>query len=217
LGHLTSVFEEELTRTGDEQLALAQTEIRFGNPSDVAVNLQESVPRFDVAKRFFEELGQPRAGESVLRRAIRLGILAAATTEFLHILLCLLIFPWIGKTKEIPIACYILTLVTIAEGMIVFLTTILMSAISRALFTGSPRSYSRAVIAAAVSLLVPSLAPLIIVLGMTPFVADGLNVNPILMGGVPATFLFPLTLIGVTKLLADEQRYRDEWAQLQID
>jgi ATP-dependent Clp protease ATP-binding subunit ClpC len=46
LAHVTTVFEEE-ARLGDEQAALERTAQRFGNPSELTGQLQQSVPTSD--------------------------------------------------------------------------------------------------------------------------------------------------------------------------
>src|SRR5262249_13034672 len=76
LAHVSGVFEEEAAKLGDDHAALARTALRFGNPSEVTSQLQESVPASDTIRRFWE--GRP--GESTMRTAFRLvwvtGILA---------------------------------------------------------------------------------------------------------------------------------------------
>jgi len=70
LAHLVGVFEEEAARLGDEQATLERTEQRFGDPTELAVRLQESVPAIDSIKWFVERLCF-RPGESTPRRALR--------------------------------------------------------------------------------------------------------------------------------------------------
>jgi hypothetical protein len=42
LAHVTTVFEEEIARLGDEKAALERTAQRFGNPTELTWQLQES-------------------------------------------------------------------------------------------------------------------------------------------------------------------------------
>jgi ATP-dependent Clp protease ATP-binding subunit ClpC len=74
LAHLTGIFEEERAHGGDEQLALAQALRRFGNPADLARDLQASVPLLErqLLGLFFQ-----RPGERGLWHALRLAALAA--------------------------------------------------------------------------------------------------------------------------------------------
>jgi hypothetical protein len=74
LAHVSGVFEEESAKLGEEQAALEQTALRFGNPTEVTVQLQESVPASDGFRRFWE--GRP--GESILRGAVRFAVLEGA-------------------------------------------------------------------------------------------------------------------------------------------
>jgi hypothetical protein len=56
LAHVTAVFEEEVTRLGDEPAALQRTQERFGNPDELAGQLLKSVPAKDVSERFMERI-----------------------------------------------------------------------------------------------------------------------------------------------------------------
>ena len=74
LAHVIGVFEEELSRLDDEHIALERTALRFGNPSEMTNQLQESVPARDGITRFFE--GRP--GESIIWGIVRfLSVLGA--------------------------------------------------------------------------------------------------------------------------------------------
>jgi len=44
LAHLTAIFEEEAARLGDEQAALERAAERFGDPAELAAELQQSAP-----------------------------------------------------------------------------------------------------------------------------------------------------------------------------
>ena len=67
LAHVSGAFEDELARVQDEHAALERTRVRFGNPTEMANELQDSVPVSDRLSRFWE--GRP--GESTLRTALR--------------------------------------------------------------------------------------------------------------------------------------------------
>lgn len=69
LAHVIGVFEEEFSRLDDEHTALERTALRFGNPSEVTSQFQESVPAGDAITRFFE--GRP--GESMNWGVLRLA------------------------------------------------------------------------------------------------------------------------------------------------
>ena len=67
LAHVSGAFEDELAHLQDEHAALERTLVRFGNPTEVMSELQDSVPVSDRLWRFWE--GRP--GESTLRFALR--------------------------------------------------------------------------------------------------------------------------------------------------
>ncbi|HWB11300.1 MAG TPA: hypothetical protein VG826_18875 [Pirellulales bacterium] len=67
LAHVSGAFEEELARVQDEHAALERTRVRFGNPTEMVNELQDSVRISDRVWRFWE--GRP--GESALRFALR--------------------------------------------------------------------------------------------------------------------------------------------------
>lgn len=67
LAHVSGAFEDELARVQDEHAALERTRVRFGNPTEMANELQDSVSISDRVWRFWE--GRP--GESTLRFALR--------------------------------------------------------------------------------------------------------------------------------------------------
>jgi hypothetical protein len=67
LAHVSGAFEDELARVQDEHAALERTRVRFGDPTEVVNELQDSVPISDRVWRFWE--GRP--SESALRFALR--------------------------------------------------------------------------------------------------------------------------------------------------
>jgi hypothetical protein len=67
LAHVSGAFKDELARVQDEHAALERTRVRFGNPTEMANELQDSVPISDRVWLFWE--GRP--GESALRFALR--------------------------------------------------------------------------------------------------------------------------------------------------
>jgi len=73
LAHVSGVFEEE-AKLGDDSAALQRTALRFGNPAEVTVQLQEAVPASDGIVRRLE--GRP--DESILRGALRFAWIEGA-------------------------------------------------------------------------------------------------------------------------------------------
>jgi hypothetical protein len=74
LAHVSGAFEDELARVQDEHAALERTRVRFGNPTDMVNELQDSVRISDRVWRFWE--GRP--SESALRFALRYVSMQAA-------------------------------------------------------------------------------------------------------------------------------------------
>ena len=74
LAHVSGAFEDELARLQDEHAALERTRVRFGDPTEVVNELQDSVSISDRVWRFWE--GRP--GESALRFALRYVSMQAA-------------------------------------------------------------------------------------------------------------------------------------------
>jgi hypothetical protein len=56
LAHVTAAFEEEVARAGDERAALGRTEQRFGDPGELASQLQQSVPARDFSERLMRRV-----------------------------------------------------------------------------------------------------------------------------------------------------------------
>ena len=93
LSHLATIFEEEAAKAGDEQAALARAAERFGDPAELASQLQQSVPRWDRLRSVVQQLGYQR-GQSVWHLAakhllVTLLIYAVAALVALPIMLAL--------------------------------------------------------------------------------------------------------------------------------
>jgi hypothetical protein len=74
LAHLSAAYEEELAKLGDERAALERTTQRFGNPAEVTLHLQESVPKRDALDLFVDNMWL-QTGDTTFRRAIRHALL----------------------------------------------------------------------------------------------------------------------------------------------
>ena len=94
LAHVVGVFEEERARLVDDQAALEQTSLRFGNPAEVTSQLQESVPAGDSIVRIWE--GQP--GEATLWVLLRLACVASACAP---VAACVVVLA-AGRVVELP-------------------------------------------------------------------------------------------------------------------
>jgi hypothetical protein len=74
LAHLTGLFEEERARGGDQATAVSRAVERFGDPTNLGRELQDSVPLPEV---FFVRLFLRKPGERKKAHALRLAALSA--------------------------------------------------------------------------------------------------------------------------------------------
>jgi hypothetical protein len=73
LAHLSTIYEEELTRNGDVAIALKEAARRFGAPAELAHEFQASLPIHERISHFMERLVAYRAPESAARYSLRLA------------------------------------------------------------------------------------------------------------------------------------------------
>jgi hypothetical protein len=74
LAHLTTLYQEELARLGDERAAREQAFLRFGNPADLTRELQDSVSFAERVAFVLERWVGWRAPETAARWMFRLAI-----------------------------------------------------------------------------------------------------------------------------------------------
>ena len=143
LAHVSAVFEEEAVKLGEERAALERTALRFGNPVELTLQLQESVSASDVIRRFVES-STLQHGRSPFRRAVR----NASVALFAFAVLFLSANSWHARMNEWP--------VVLAIPVFVFCLTLLTDWMRQALDGPGGRSWFRAaLVAAAFWLLVP--------------------------------------------------------------
>jgi hypothetical protein len=132
LAHVTAVFEEEMDRLGDETLALARTEERFGSPAELTEQLQASVPANDRFTDFFE-----RALDGTVLHSWRHTLCYAAGAAIMPAILCLA-YALKGQMAEWPIAAGLFVLS--------FSWIVVIGGMRDALFGPRGRSWPRAVL-----------------------------------------------------------------------
>jgi ATP-dependent Clp protease ATP-binding subunit ClpC len=71
--HLTSIFEEELSRVKDPAAAVEAAARRFGEPAELAREINNSLPSHERLSSYFERWVLYRAPESAARYALRLA------------------------------------------------------------------------------------------------------------------------------------------------
>ena len=139
LGHLTTIYEDELGRLGDERAALEQARQRFGDPSKLARELQEAVPKRDRVRYLFDKL-EYRPGESLLHLSGKHFLFTFAA--FAMLLLLTLPAMWIrGRASEVGLMLHIMLVLAFVSTIFSFLCTVLGDRITRARYgIGSERS-----------------------------------------------------------------------------
>jgi ATP-dependent Clp protease ATP-binding subunit ClpC len=101
--HLTVIFDEELARIGDPHAALAQAAQRFGEPAELARELDSSLPSYERISAYVERWVQYRAPETAARYAFRLAVHTFWTlAAVLGLVTCgvLLVYGWIDAVRS---------------------------------------------------------------------------------------------------------------------
>jgi hypothetical protein len=128
LAHVVGVFEEESAKLGHERAAVERTAVRFGNPTEVTRQLQESVPARDAVRRYWE--GRP--GEPEWRTAIRVAWVSGTFALVVAILVLApctvkLVGGWSRETLILSLGA-VLTIPAWLSGL-VFLTSFMEKAV----------------------------------------------------------------------------------------
>ena len=208
LAHIVAVYEDDLEVHGDEAAALEHAIERFGDPAELTSQLQAVVPSSDAVDRLFDYLWfQP--GESTVHRALRHGILSD--------LIVLAFMVGLGLAYLGPISEWsrpmLLYGASILGGFFLFsfAFTFLADRMRQALMSGARKSRIEAILIALVTgLLVPGLGFALWLEFSRMSTADLLVV--LALGAV-----IPAILVHTAMLIAERQRYHQEWANLSID
>jgi ATP-dependent Clp protease ATP-binding subunit ClpC len=213
LGHLVSIFEEELQRSGDEQAALLEAKRRFGTPSELTSELQESVSRWERVGFLLEKYFDFRAGEPVLHLAGK-SILLMCMMDAAMLLAGVLISLLGARPNELPMFLHV-TLVTgvvMAAFMFVFLLS--PERIGRALYgEKSEQSLRKVMLYCLASLPVLPVFAFVTYLAMTFDLAPSLAHFRFACCFAPAT---PLIFFLMARPMSEEIRYKQQWASLEI-
>jgi hypothetical protein len=214
LAHLQAVFGEEMARLGDEQAALEQTARRFGNPTELSAQLQETVPISDSVGRLFDWLWY-RPGESTLGRAIRHALLVDAFAGFFFFLFGSLIL-WKAGIAWPAEMLWLGGRILLVLGYVMFGFTFLTEWMRRAQYGEAGRSWrSVALVVVATFALILSVLPL----GM--WFGDGRSPGEDISSVVVVILTFVFWLTGGAMAIAHEidarMRYHQEWANLAFE
>jgi hypothetical protein len=206
LAHVVAVFEEEMTKLGDERAALERTAERFGNPTELTGQLQAAVPAGDVLTGYLDRLWF-LPGESAWRLAARRTLLLAGA--FLTLFLLAVWWSWGNDwpAEVWPLLARVLLGVTILE----FGFTYLAEGMRRALYGPQGRFGPRSLlVAVATSLLVPVAVCVLDAGGAGWGLTDVLSILFVACASVWA-------LVALAGENAERVRYHQEWAGLIID
>ena len=85
LAHLSTIYDEELARSGQASLALREAARRFGTPAELSREFQDTLPIHERISHFMERFVAYRAPETAARYSLRLAwhtfaLLAAVLT-----------------------------------------------------------------------------------------------------------------------------------------
>ncbi len=214
LGHLVSTFAAEVGKLGDEQATLEQAKQRFGDPQELTNQFQEDVPWSDrllflLEKNCFE----PRQTVlQLLRRYVAVTFTGYAIMILLVLMPVSLMRGW--QNEIVPIVEFLFVLAAVMAACW-FIFVLLIERIALALSKdNSWRTVRRMALYSLISASVLPPATFLLHWGL------GLDLAmtwPVLRGVCCMGLLFPPLVLVFARRLAEEQRYIDEWACLEID
>lgn len=209
LAHVSSVFEEESARLGNEVDALARTGQRFGNAAELTTQLQASVPWNDKAAWYWENFFK-KPGTSPLYRASRLALVTGAIS-FVLVSLGFLF----GEPQPMIVMAFITTIfVVLSLSWFLFLP--LIDWLQRRLFILPRWSWRKVAYLALASCMF--LLPFWIIgqLITSVFHLGSSGPNPLPWLGL-AAIITSVTFYYIARLANEESRHYQEWANLPIE
>jgi hypothetical protein len=213
LAHLGAIFEEEAAKVSDEQAALDQAKRRFGDPSELSGQLQESVSRWERFRVMSERL-DPKPGESLWRPAMRLSLFmlagyAIAMAAAVPVMIAR------GRASEVPTALRIVLVVGLVSAALSVAFILLAHGMRRVLYgRESERSLRTAAIYVLAALgFFPSLA-FVTYWALTGDLAASLSHLRFACWFAPAA---PVVFVLMARQVAIEWNGREEWEELEIN
>jgi DNA-binding MarR family transcriptional regulator len=129
LAHLSAIYEQELTKLGNPQAALQAAAQRFGEPSELAQDLQIALPGHERISYFIERFVAYRAPESAARYSFRMAVhtfvLLAAVLGIVTVGLCVR-YGWVDEVKVVLRAMAVIALLTPFAQYVIWLAYIKM-------------------------------------------------------------------------------------------
>jgi ATP-dependent Clp protease ATP-binding subunit ClpC len=214
LHHLTAVYEEELKRAGDEEVAVEQARRRFGDPGDLTQDLRESVSRWDYL-RYVLELGELyRPGESPLRSALRqLAFNVAAMTCALPLVLPIM---WLrGRVDEIGIALRVLLVLCFFSAAFGFSLTLFGVTIGQVLYGRRPKRFTRTMVLYGLASL--TVFPVLICFAYWGFSGGLASALSGLILGCAVAPTAPLLFFVLARQMRVEIQQESQWTDVEIE
>ena len=221
LAHLTSIYDEEVARLGDEAAARAEAARRFGDPAALTSDLQATVTFPERLDFRLNRLVGWQPGEGSMKSSARLAVLVS-----------LLILPWFplalvasaARRPDDPTIPSTAMFVQLFAGVLVFVPAAVfaMSVITtriRDSLYGTPRSWGRAVGFASLSLVVfPMLGTAFALVAMpdAEVMFQEMTKPRSILGAVAGYALMPVYLIGIAWRFGPGQLRQLEWENLDI-
>ncbi len=234
MAHVTALLDEEVRLPSPEGEALSRAVRRLGDPAELTVQLQQSVPAGDVMARFVDRLWLDSLPRPVLLRAIRnakVTALLSLSAFSLAVLLSLLAFsmvvpPFLAARRMPPFAQSLLAVFimtgsfTLILSALTFVFTVLENGLRQAVFGASTRRLGLAILIGLASyLVIPGTAFLACWLLDGPSSAitgDDVNDLGVVASAAVCALLAPRVLYRVAVRSAEELRYREEWGTLDV-
>jgi hypothetical protein len=146
LAHLSAIFDEELVCHNDPLAAVEAAAQRFGNPEELIVELQMTVPRLEQWEARLEPLFGWRAPETVVRWMSRLAFQMSLVMVMACMLTAVLAFNEFGWNHSVWLTVQPIAAATIVLPISVFASGICYYKVRNYLFGvfGSQKSWRRA-------------------------------------------------------------------------
>lgn len=212
LGHLVSIFEEEMLLNGDEQTSLEHAKQRFGDVHELSEQIKGSIPRREWFSCFTERVVLFRKGESVLAHSARVAVWAFVLFATISVLL-----PLVSLLRGRQHELVRLEIAFVAAGIVFaglsFVMTLLGHGLQRAL---SSKGCTRSRFTASLYTLLS--APVVPVFGFTlTWIATG----DLALGYVHCQSLLwsivvvPAILVAAVREIARDTQQDTDWACLE--
>jgi ATP-dependent Clp protease ATP-binding subunit ClpC len=211
LAHVTTIFDEEVEKSGDGRIALERSTQRFGDPREISHELRSSVPRWNRIQGF-QQGGRFEPGETSLHFAAKYSV-GTVIIYAIAIVGTFAITLLTGRWRDFTTTLHVMPVITAVSAVFVFLLLLFGSKISRALYGSDSERSVRTVISCCLAsvLLFPTLATLI-------YWGSWLGVpNSTLLLACAIAPATPVLVVLMARQMADEVRPDEEWARLDID